>query len=273
MKKRLLLLVNVSFLFFIKSYSQARDNQLSVSIGPSFPLGSYADKNLSDEKSGIATTGGSFYLSYVRKTQKKINIVASLRGQINPLDRSSIERSFSEFKISFGSFIAWSGSGPPPVVPQNGTSYSNWKFEESSWDLAALLLGGYKEFNTGSSRIILTSKLQAGPVYASSPKLSGSSITDTTIIQVSQTSASSLGIGYLASAGIKIKTAENVCVLANLEYFGTNNITFKNIVAKMIGVKNMSNPATMVTFQNTVSSNSKQTISSINFCVGIGVRL
>ncbi len=273
MKKRLLLLVNVSFLFFIKSYSQARDNQLSVSIGPSFPLGSYADKNLSDEKSGIAATGGAFYLSYIRKTQKKINFVASVRGQINPLDRRSIEKSFSEFKISFGSFIAWSGSGPPPAVPQNGTSYSNWEFEESSWDIAALLVGGYKEFNTGSSRIIITSKLQAGPAYVSSPKLSGSSITDTTIISVSQTSASSFGFGYLASAGIKIRSAENVCVLASLEYFGTNNITFKNIAAKMIGVKNMSNPATMVTFQNTVTSNSKQKINSINFCIGIGVRL
>ena len=196
-----------------------------------------------------------------------------MRGQINPLDRHSIERSFSEFKISFGSFIAWSGSGPPPVVPQNGTSYANWEFEESSWDLGALLLGGYKEFNAGSSRIILTSKLQAGPVYVSSPKLSGSSITDTTILLVSQTSASSFGFGYLASAGIKIKVQKNLNVLANLEYFGTNNITFKNIVAKMIGVKNMSSPATMVTFQNTVTSNSKQTINSINFYIGIGIQL
>ena len=68
-----------------------------------------------------------------------------MRGQINPLDRRSIEKSFSEFKISFGSFIAWAGPGPPPVVPQDGTAYSNWEFKEASWDIAALLLGGYKE--------------------------------------------------------------------------------------------------------------------------------
>ena len=124
MKKRLLLLVNVTFLFVVQSYSQARDNQLSVSIGPSFPVGSYADKNINDEKAGIAATGGAFYLSYVGKTQKKINIVASLRGQINPLDRRTIERSFSEVKISFGPGFGWSGSWPPPVIPQNGTAYN-----------------------------------------------------------------------------------------------------------------------------------------------------
>lgn len=273
MKKRLLLLVNLSFLFFINSYSQARESQLSFSIGPSIPVGNYADKNIHDEKAGIATAGGAFYLSYIPKTQKKINIVASLLGQINPLDRSSMESSFSEYKISFGSFVTWSGSWPPPVISPNGTSYSNWKFEESSWKLGALLLGGYKEVNAGSSGMVLTAKLQAGPVYVSSPELNGSSITDTTNIQVTQSSASSFGFGYLASAGIKIKVEKNVSLLASLEYFGTNNITFKNIVAKMTGVKNMSNPATMITFQNTVTSNSKQTITSVNFCIGIGVRL
>ena len=275
MKRRLLFLIPAFLALGSFIYSQPVKNkdQLSFSIGSSFPVGQYANKNINSNKAGIASVGGAVNFSYTHMSKKKISIVASLIGQINPLRRYSMEESFSERKFVWPILVVWSGSGPPPFPPQSSVTYSNWKFKNSTWKLGTLLLGGYKEFKTRSPNIAFTSKLQAGLVFVSSPEVDGSSITDTTNIHVTQTNASAFGFSYLVSGGLKIKLNAKINFLTSVEYFGTNNITFKNIVASLLAIKSTSNPANNTAFQNTTTANAKQRITSVNLFAGFGLRL
>ena len=60
-------------LLVIFSKAQVRSS-LSFSIGPSFPIGEYASKNISSSSSGVAKTGQSVSISY---THRLINKQAS----------------------------------------------------------------------------------------------------------------------------------------------------------------------------------------------------
>ena len=273
MKKKSVFSIPALLLLFLHCDAQQSKNngQLNFSIGPSFPVGHYASKDILSDKAGIASTGGVINFSYTRLFKKKIGVAASLLGQINPLDKHSMERSFDQLK--FTSNTVWTGTSIPPDPPQATTTYPNWKFKNASWKLVSLLAGGYGEFRTGSSKVVFTSKVQIGMVYAVSPKIDGSSITDTTNVHVTQTSESAIGFGYSLSGGIKIKLNKKINFVSGLEYFGTNNITFKNVVASVTGIKNSSNQATMTAWQSTVTINGKQTISSINLLVGISLQL
>jgi len=273
MEKKLVFLIPALLLLSFCCNAQVKkDNgQLNFSIGPSFPVGHYASKDIQSDKAGIATTGGVASFFYTLLFKKKIGIVVSLLGQINPLDKRSIEKSFDQLKMNSSAFV-W-GTGEPTMPPSNGTTYPNWKFKNASWKLATLLAGGYGEFKTGSPHIAVTSKAMLGLVYVSSPKIDGSSMTDTTNVHVTQSSESAIGFGYSLSGGIKIKLNNKIDFISGLEYFGTNNITFKNVVASVTGVKNPSNPATMTAWQSTVTANGKQTISSVNLLVGLSLQL
>lgn len=269
---KFILFLNIFLLLLVSpGHAQTIDHksQLNFSLGPSFPIGQFANKNIYNDKAGIAGSGGTLTISYTYLMKKNIGFAVSLLGQVNPLNTHSMEESFAELK--FASFVIGWGTGPPSAP--TGVSYPDWKFKKASWKLGALLAGGYGEFKTNSSKLTFTTKAIIGLVYAVSPKVDGSSITDTSNVHVTQSSESAFGFGYSLSGGIKIKLNKKMNFTSGLEYFGTNNITFKNIVASVTGVKNPSNPATMTAWQSTVASNSKQTISSLNLLVGLSLQL
>jgi len=261
-------------LVFYGSYGQSvKDNgQLIFSIGPSFPLGQYANKNITGEKSGIASTGGVFNISYQSPLNNKIGFSASLLGQINPIDRHSMAKSFSQF--GFPSYFGWAGTSmPPSPQPMPTIKYPNWSFKRSSWKLASLLMGGYSEFKTRSKKINITAKAIVGLAYAFSPKIDGTSITDTSYMHVTQSSESGLGIGYSIHAGLKFKLNAKLSFITGIEYLGTSNITFKNVVARITVIKHPNDPATMSASQMQLTANGKQEISSINAFAGIAMEL
>lgn len=276
MRKRLVILCFL--LFGLSRFGEAqlmKDNgQLSFSVGPSFPVGQFASKDILSDKAGIASTGGAVSFSYTRLFKGRIGMSVSLTGQINPLDKHSMERSFDQLKMSSPMVVWGTGTGEPTMPPPNGTTYPNWKFKNSSWKMVAFLAGGYGEFKTNSSKIAIISKARIGLVYASSPKIDGSSVTDSTNVHVTQSGKSAFGFGYSLDGGVKIKLSNKIYFHTTLEYFGTNNITFKNVVASVTGVKMSSGQQpNYTTWQSTRIVNGKQTISTLNFLIGVGLQL
>jgi len=271
--KKFLLNLFLPLLYYGVYGQSVKDNgQFSFSIGPSFPVGQFANKNITNDKAGIAGVGGVVNFSYQRPLKKNIGFSATLIAQINPTDRRSMERSFSQ--LDFPMYFVWAGPGiPASPTPQATTTYPNWNFKRSSWKLGSLLIGGYNQFKTSGSKIIFIPKLMAGLVYAASPKIDGESVTDTSYAHATQTSESAFGFGYLVGAGLKFRVTNKISFITGVDYFGTNRITFKDIVARVTVIRHPNDPATMSASQMQTTTDGKQVISSINLLAGIALKL
>ena len=127
MKKTFLTAAFLLFIF-LNSYSQIgkQKGYLSLTIGPSFPIGNYAKSDVTNSLSGLAKMGGVINISYCRLTGKNFGIAATLLGQINPLNIHSMEQSFAQVKFNSLAPILVSEPGQPiPNLP--GNTYPNWK--------------------------------------------------------------------------------------------------------------------------------------------------
>jgi hypothetical protein len=269
--KKLQLIISLLLLIKLFSYGQTHKNstQLNVSIGPAFPIGQFANGDIYKKKAGFASTGAILNVSCLAPTKKRIGFVASFYGQINPVSRKNLERSFANFQ--FGSVVAWNGSGTPPT-PQ-GTTYPNWKFRASSWEIGSLMAGGYAESKIKSEKVKLISKASLGFIYAMSPKIEGSSITDTATAYFAQSSESGFGFSFLIEELLRFKVNNKINFLVGAEYLGTHKIKFKDVVTKTYTVKYPNDPGRMVVTQGIFTSDSRQKISSINIIVGICLKL
>ena len=271
MKKKFLILC-ILLLAIINIYSQnnAEREYFSFTVGPSFPLGGYAKKDFKNVASGFAKTGGNVNISYYRLMGKKTGITATLLGQINPLNASAIAQAFDQSPFNSFSF----GSQPGQPVPSNGTIYPNWHVDNSSWKIAALMFGGYGEFNSGNgSKISFFTRALIGALYASSPSLKASSITDTAAAYLTQSSGSAVGFSFLLGAGIKYKLTSRISLLSGIEYLGTTKLTFKNIKAVVTTTKGREGTIEHTISQGFTNGNATQSFNALNLNFGIGLNL
>jgi hypothetical protein len=188
------------------------------------------------------------------------------------LNTKALENGFSQAKFSQFVFFSSDGTIPPPP-PSSYTTYPNWKFDKHAWLAASLLAGCYAEFASHSSSLSFIFKGMIGGVYASSPKLSGKSITDTATASYEQTSKSGIGFTYLVSGGIKYQLSKKLSLYSDLEYAGTNNIKFKKIKTSFLATHASSYSPSYSVVQSIVTADGKQKISNINFRIGIGLQL
>jgi hypothetical protein len=252
---------------------------VSLSIGPSIPVGNYARTNLSNDQAVFAALGGSAILSYSRLIGKKIGLAAELLGQINPLNVKALEKDFGQQKFALPSVIL--SNGPPQNLPhQVYVSYQNWGFDKKSWFSGSALVGGYGEFALSKAgNISVTTKVLLGAAYLSAPKLSGESHTDTSWIKVGQTAASAFGFAYSLSSGLKYDFNKKISLIAIIEYFGTSNVTFKNVTESLYSAYGEPNQFTLgggianVSAQTSNTANTSQKVSILNISLGIGLRL
>lgn len=258
-------------LAIVSLHAQVKErSSLTLSVGPSFPIGNFGDDDVSSNSAGLAKTGVMLELGYVHPITKYSNLVAMLHAQQNGLNTAALENAFSKTKI-FTAPVAWSGTGVPPV-PQ-GTVYPNWKFEKDHWRTASLLLGVQTQLPLASKGYFVGTAL-FGPAYASTPKINGKSTTDTATATASQSSVHAWGLGYLVSGGVRYNISSRIFLSGALNIFGTNKITFKNIKATLNTTKgNPSSPGGMQVSQSTVTANGKQSITTVNLAAGIGLRL
>ncbi len=265
----------------IKSYSQNIQDQgyVSLSGGPSVPVGGYGNRNLSNNNAGFASFGDNINLSYSRLLHNRFGIAAELFGSLNPLNVKAMENAFSQQQFNESAIFGSNGQSSPP--PPNYVNYPYWEFQKKSWLSFSAFLGGYGEIPlTKKPNITLTAKALAGAVYLISPKLTGAGINDTSLIEINQAKASAFGFAYSLNGGIKYDFSKKFCLLFNIEYIGTTTITFKNVRETILIANGIVIPGLNLVPGNydsisvaTAIGNEKQKISLLNFNLGVAFKL
>lgn len=269
-KKLFLNLIGVCPL--IAAYSQVdhSKNCLSISTGSSIPIGNFGSTSTSNKYAGYAKIGEAVNLTIAHKLKRKIALVGTLYGQRNALNTALLAKQYEKVAIPF----YYNGNGP--------NYYPNWSFDKKSWYIGSLLLGLNTELlNTQGGKLSVTAKALAGLAYVQLPELNGNSKTDTSFLVIKQSSATTFAMAYQLGIGINYKCSNKWMLLANMEYFGTNTITFKNItefiaatsggltVPGYYSLSNSRMPLQALSHTGYI----RQPIGTINVCVGISLRL
>ncbi|HLK30524.1 MAG TPA: hypothetical protein VKT28_18225 [Puia sp.] len=283
--RKIFLFILLAQTVFLNCYSQDVKDKgyVSLSIGPSIPLGNFASTSLSDDKAGFAAFGGNLNLSYAKLLGKNFGIATELTGQINPLNIKAMEKSFAQHQfdafLTLGT-ITGGGQAQPPSNPQY-VSYQDWHFNKKSWFSGSFLVGGYGQFPLNhSGNISLTTKAMIGIMYLSSPQLSGQGYTDSSTIKITQSGATAFGFAYSFGAGLKYDFNKKISFLLNLEYLGTATINFKNVTSTVVEANGIIVPGLRDNFGNyssisnsSVTGNVQQKLSAFNINVGVGLKL
>lgn len=266
-------LSTIILLNFCWGFAQTGKNTdyLDLTVGPSFPLGNFARKDITNSSSGFAKAGEVLKISYTHLVKKGFGFSITLHGQRNPLNTEALETSFAQVNFYEDVFAG-------PTANQNPTQYSyrrydDWKFEKKSWLFGSFLLGGYGQISPRQSkRLLVTAKAMLGILYVHAPEISGKSISDTAMAQIKQNSSSALGFAYSIVGGLKLKFTDRFYFLTQAEYLGTNKILFKAVESTFTSAHYSNGFPTSASMQLT-TANGKQQIASINLSVGIGVGL
>ena len=273
MHKRLLFISFLS-LILVNGYSQKANHKssLTLSLGPSFPLGKYANKNLDDDRAGLAGIGEQVNISYDLKLWKHISLSATLYGQRNGIKAKDIAADLSQRKYyDIGVFVSTPGF-PPPVVTTYST-YPNWKIDKKAWMMGSVLLGATGEFPfKPSGKLSFIAKIMAGAIYVSSPKIHGMSVTDTTEAVIDQQSKSTFGVSFLLRTGLKYNINKRWSFIAGIDHFSTSSITFHDVQTTLTTVKRVVGNL-IYAAQQMQTADGKQAINTLNLNVGIGFKL
>lgn len=267
--KKIILIILVFSYPGTKLFCQSNNSTLSLSIGPSLPVGNYAKTDPANNLSGYSKAGESINISFGYKLNKGIGLEAMLYGERNGLNTKAFANQLSE--LGFFAFY-----GDPRY-------YSNWTIDKKSWYAESLLLGVTRQWYIGktNSRVSIVAKALGGLAYVQYPELSANSKSDTSYVIIRQNSASAFGASFLLSAGVEYKLSKNTGILFSCEYFGTTQISFQNIDESIAATNGGLRVPKIYSLSNSVSTpiaesygdNSKQAISSINIKLGICFRL
>lgn len=274
MRKRLLFLT-VLILSISQGYTQAFKNNsyLDFTIGPSFPIGAYGQKDVSNNSSGVAKTGEFLKISYVHLLNKNFGLSVGIHAQRNPLDTKAFQTSMSNQTFHEGVILTSTSSPTPTPAQFPSYKYGNWKFDKNAWLFGSLSVGGYAQVSPKQSKnLVITAKAMLGAIYATAPKINGESTADTAMAQIKQSSGSAFGLTYSILSGLKFKLTNKIHLLTQVEYFGTSRLLFKDIHTSFTAVHYSNGAPTSWSNGKSIVSG-KQRIASMNLNFGITVHL
>ena len=262
-------------LFFQVTMTLAQDNkksEISLSFGPAFAIGKFANTDLFNNSSGFAKSGEIISASYLHPFSKNWKFIVNLSGQRNPINTNAFETTFSTAKIYQG--FTFSSDPDNPPLQTNYAVYPNWHFDKKSWLLGSLQIGALRQFSTsGQNKLSPAIKATAGAVYASSPLLKGRSVTDTATAVIEQSKSSRIGLVYTIGGSVNYSLTKRVFLFTVLDYCGTNNLKFKDIKSTLTTTKGTFGSPDYSIQQTVITTEGKQTISSINLLFGISLVL
>lgn len=265
---------NLLTLLFILSQSSSilaqhnNKSEISISLGPAFATGKFAKTDLLDNSSGFAKTGMGISIQYLTPVSKKWKLLIALSGQQNRINTAAFETAFSSGEFYPGIYVSSSINNPPP--PSNYIVYPNWHFEKKSWRFGSLQAGLARQFaGAKQSRLSPVLKAAIGLVYASSPLLRGSSLTDATMAIAEQSKETGLGFIGTIGGGIYYSVAPKVALHTSIEFSGTGSIRFKSIESKFTATKGVAGSPGYTISQSMITADGRQNISSVRAALGI----
>jgi hypothetical protein len=269
MKKQISLFLIAYLLMFQYTHAQT-ENNIMLSVGPSFFMGDFAMPGISNQYAGSAKIGETINLSFEHKFNQYIGLVAMLYGQRNSLNTGRLADKFAETGIDFG----FSGA--------SANFYPNWVVDKKAWYLESFFLGVAEEFPcTTSGKFSITAKALIGIAQIQSPTLSASGHSDTSFAVIYQNGITAFALSYLVSGGARYRWSKKIYFLVDISYLGAKQFGTKNISAFMAAtngglvvpmVYSLSNSRLPPQARSETASYT-QTIRSINGYFGIGLIL
>ncbi len=129
--------------------TQERKKILSISLGFCAPTGDFASSNVNDPKSGLASTGAVFDLSFTYMINSNWGISSTIRGQNNPLNVNAIKNYYSA-----------------------NLPIAQWFVESDGWGNSSFLIGGIGSFELDSkNKFFFEGKAMIGFANSNSPKI------------------------------------------------------------------------------------------------------
>ena len=218
MQKIIYSLFILSLFFFSNCFSQNKScktghclkgdrGYISFAVGPSIPLGNFADNKISNSSSGFAKTGSKIELNAGFALYKSIDLGAKLFYSANGYDVSTLTNKLS---------------AENPEV--------NWTTSGRTWDLYGGLIGFNYSYPL-SRKFISDFKIQSGLMHSSTPQMI---VTGSNGSKITEDKKSASSFVYLLSAGGHYPVGRLIDLIGSLEYLGSsptfNNInTFSNV--------------------------------------------
>jgi hypothetical protein len=256
----LIIAVSIFTVQYLYSQNEYKKDSLSFSIGASIPVGNFAS---------TANIGECANFSFDHKINKQLALIVMLYAQRNGLNTSAYAKEFA--KTAFFADL-------PALGPRY---YSNWIVDKKSWYMESLQIGIAKEIPfSGNNKISFIAKALVGAAYAQLPKLYAQSFTDTSYAAIFQNGASAFGLSYSIGAELKYKLNRKFDLIFNAAYFGTTQISFKNITQIVEATNGLTVPG-IHSFSNSLNpvmldehtGTDKQPIGSIIVNFGVEMRL
>jgi hypothetical protein len=261
-----LTLLPALFLCFT-AFAQHRSS-LEISAGASLPIGDFANKNVRNERSGVAKMGQTISIACRHLLTKKIGFAVSLSGYRHPLDIGSVETSLAD--LPGGTFVTSNGPIiPPPAMPNR---HYQWEGKKDAWLTGSLLAGPCIELPI-NAKTSFVGQIMAGAAYIHVAGIHMSSVTDTAIASFNQTEPHAIGFAYALESGLSFKLTDKLSLLGKLQYFGTPRTNFgdgKTTITEANGTENSSN---LWFVESWKTSERRQTLSAISLSAGLRISL
>ncbi len=265
----LLLLIAISQSLF--SQNTGIRPSISISIGPSIPLGDFGRYDLNEGSSGFAGIGQALNVSYVLPFHKNFGLVLSVSGQRNPLNTKKLESEFNEGVFQAAVY----GTGAIPIFVPQPTQYikfEHWDFKKDSWLAGNIMAGVQMNSEPINNNVIFYSRVLIGVNYLSLPDIEGKTETDTTIATFTQTGSDGFGFIFGFSGGINYSISKKSYLLLNVGWIGTADIVLKDIKSTMTVAINPGSPGGSYSSSYRMGDGI-QSIQSLNVTFGIGLKL
>lgn len=193
MKKAFLILL--AFSLYINVYSQFDKNKISFSIGPSFPLGEFGNKDITNYNSGNADNGINLYLYYCHNFSRYLSLGTKIYYNSN--------KNYTEAKIN----------------KLNYSTGTTWTTKSSFWTSEGILIGATAHIPR-TKKFIIDIRFYGGYLFLKSPEYT---LTNGTL-STSFESSSAKSLGYSLGAGFSYFINKKWDILLNIDYIGTNFI-------------------------------------------------
>ena len=258
------IILSLALLISSLAFGQTKPT-FSINSGIALPIGNFG-ANDESAKNGFAKSGPQVNLGINWPLNKKFGIELMAHGQLNPLDTRGLANKFNG--QSFYSPVAVGYSpGSVELIGMPGSPVTNWKFEKASWQTAGLLVGPTINLPI-NDKLSFTGKVMAGAMYVVKPEIEGRAELNPGYAQFSQIKQDAVAFSYSANAGLKWKITDRISLTAGVSYFAVPEATFKK-VHTIYGEYGTGGFGT----ENFESYTIKQKISTLNFNIGIIIRL
>lgn len=188
-------------------------SSITLSAGPSIPIGNFGKTENENSYSGFSNAGISASIFYKYKLNKTFGLEAMVYGQQNSLNNFALEKNLSETGF----------------LGQEPGYYTNWSVEKEKWQTVSAMVGASGEFPLiNSSKLSFIGRALFGLAYVKCPDYKADSKQDNSYAVFSGKYGSNTGSAWFLSPGVNYRISRRLTIILNTEYFGTAKISFKD---------------------------------------------